>query len=47
MGLRASEMADLTVESLTNVRGYVTLTFIGKGDKPARVPVSLPALPAI
>jgi integrase/recombinase XerD len=47
MGLRASEMADLTVESLTNVRGYVTLTFIGKGDKPARVPVPLPALPAI
>ena len=47
MGLRASEMAALTVESLTNVRGYVTLTFIGKGDKPARVPVPLPALPAI
>jgi integrase/recombinase XerD len=47
MGLRASEMADLTVESLSNVRGYVTLTFIGKGDKPARVPVPLPALPAI
>ena len=24
MGLRASEMTDLTVESLTNVRRYVT-----------------------
>jgi len=47
MGLRASEMAGLTVESLTNIRGYVTLTFVGKGDKPARVPVPLPALPAI
>jgi hypothetical protein len=46
MGLRASEMAALAVESLTNVRGYVTLTFIGKGDKPARVPVPFPALPA-
>jgi len=47
MGLRASEMAGLTVDALTNVRGYVTLTFIGKGDKPARVPVPLPALPAV
>jgi integrase/recombinase XerD len=47
MGLRASEMAGLTVESLTTVRGYTTLTFIGKGDKPARMPVPLPALPAV
>jgi integrase/recombinase XerD len=47
MGLRASEMTALTVESLTSVRGYVTLTFSGKGDKPAHVPVPLPALPAI
>jgi integrase/recombinase XerD len=44
MGLRATEMADLTVESLAVVRGYSTLTFIGKGDKPARVPVPMPAL---
>jgi integrase/recombinase XerD len=47
MGLRASEMAGLLVESLTVVRGYSTLTFIGKGDKPARVPVPIPALAAI
>jgi len=47
MGLRASEMAGLTVDCLTSVRGYTTLTFIGKGDKPARMPVPLPALPAV
>lgn len=47
MGLRASEMASLQVESLTIVRGYSTLTFIGKGDKPARVPVPIPALVAV
>jgi integrase/recombinase XerC/integrase/recombinase XerD len=47
LGLRASEMAGLTVQSLATVRGYVTLTFLGKGDKPARVPVPLPALPAV
>ena len=47
LGLRATEMAGLTVGSLATVRGYVTLTFIGKGDKPARVPVPLPALPAV
>ena len=38
MGLRAHEMAGLTVGSLTTIRGYATLTFIGKGDQPARVP---------
>lgn len=47
MGLRASEMADLTVESLSIVRGYTTITFIGKGDKAARIPVSIPVLTAI
>jgi integrase/recombinase XerC/integrase/recombinase XerD len=47
MGLPASEMAGLTVDCLTSVRGYTTLTFIGKGDKPARMPVPLPALPAV
>lgn len=47
MGLRANEMSGLTVESLSVVRGYSTLTFIGKGDKPARVPVPIPALEAI
>src|SRR4051812_26261731 len=47
LGLRASEMAGLTVESLSTVRGYVTLTFVGKGDNPARMPVPLPALPAV
>lgn len=47
LGLRASEMAGLTVESLSVVRGYSTLTFVGKGDKPARVPVPIPALAAV
>lgn len=47
MGLRASEMSGLRVESLTTARGYTILTFIGKGDKPARVPVPIPALAAI
>jgi integrase len=40
-------MAGLTVDPLATVRGYVTLTFIGKGNKPARVPVPLPALPPV
>jgi integrase/recombinase XerD len=47
LGLRASEMAGLTVDSVSTVRGYVTLTFVGRADKPARVPVPLPALPAV
>lgn len=47
MGLRAAEMAGLTVESLSMVRGYWILTFIGKGDRPARVPVPIPALAAV
>ncbi len=38
LGLRASEMAGLTVNSVSTVRGYVMLTFVGNGDKPARVP---------
>lgn len=47
LGLRASEMASLQIESLSTVRGYTILTFLGKGDKPARVPVPIPALGAI
>lgn len=47
MGLRASEMASLTVESLTVVRGYTVLTFMGKGDRPAKVPIPMPGLAAI
>lgn len=47
LGLRASEMAGLTVESIAIVRGYSTLTFIGKGDKPARMPIPIPALAAV
>ena len=39
MGLRATEMATLTVESFGTVRGYAMLVVVGKGDKPARVPV--------
>jgi hypothetical protein len=44
MGLRASEMATLTVESLGIVRGYSMLAFVGTGPRPARVPV--PTRPA-
>jgi integrase/recombinase XerC/integrase/recombinase XerD len=47
MGLRATEMATLTVESFGTVRGYATLIVLGKGDKPARVPVPIPALGAV
>lgn len=47
MGLRATEMATLTVESFGTVRGYATLIVVGKGDKPARVPVPIPALGAV
>jgi integrase/recombinase XerC/integrase/recombinase XerD len=47
MGLRATEIAGLQVESLSTVRGYSVLTFIGKGDKPARVPVPIPAMGAV
>src|SRR3954452_21286640 len=47
MGLRATEMATLTVESFGTVRGYATLLVLGKGDKPVRVPVPIPALAAV
>jgi len=47
MGLRATEMAGLRVESFGTVRGYATLLVLGKGDKPARVPVPIPALAAV
>jgi integrase/recombinase XerC/integrase/recombinase XerD len=47
MGLRATEMATLTVKSFGTVRGYATLIVVGKGDKPARVPVPIPALGAV
>ncbi len=47
MGLRATEMATLTVESFGTVRGYATLTIMAKGGKPARVPVPIPALGAV
>jgi integrase/recombinase XerC/integrase/recombinase XerD len=47
MGLRATEMATLSVESFGTVRGYPTLIVVGKGDKPARVPVPIPALGAV
>ncbi len=47
MGLRATEMASLAVESFATVRGYATLMVLGKGDKPVRVPVPIPALAAV
>src|SRR3954447_4769014 len=47
MGLRATEMATLAVESFGTVRGYATLIVVGKGDKPVRVPVPIPALGAV
>ena len=47
MGLRATEMATLTVDSFGTARGYATLIVLGKGDKPARIPVPIPALGAV
>src|SRR3954453_3552404 len=43
MGLRATEMATLAVESFGTVRGYATLIVVGRGEKPARVPGPSPA----
>jgi integrase/recombinase XerD len=45
LGLRASEMAGLTVDSVSTVRGYVTLTFVGNGRQ-ARPRAGAPARPA-
>src|SRR3954454_19518442 len=47
MGLRATEMTTLTVESFGAARGYATLLVLGKGDKPVRVPETIPALAAV
>jgi integrase/recombinase XerD len=47
LGLPASEMAGLTVASVSTVRGYVTLTFVGNGRQARPRPVPLPALPAV
>jgi integrase/recombinase XerC/integrase/recombinase XerD len=47
MGLRASEMASLRVEGLSQSRGYTILNFMGNGGRTARMPVPLPALSAI
>jgi integrase/recombinase XerD len=47
LGLRASAMAELTVDSVSTVRGYVTLTFVGNGRQARPRPVPLPALPAV
>jgi len=47
LGLRATEMSELAVESVRQVRGYSTLNFMGKGDVPACVPVPIPALDAV
>jgi integrase/recombinase XerD len=40
-------MATLTVGSFATVRDYATLIVVGKDDKPARVPVPIPALGAV
>ena len=47
MGLRATRDGHSDRRLLGTVRGYATLTFVGKGDKPARVPVPIPALGAV
>lgn len=39
-GLRVSELCSLNIEDLTTDRGHTVITFMGKGDKPARVPLA-------
>jgi site-specific recombinase XerD len=46
-GLRISEACGLDVDSLTIEQGYDVIRFIGKGDKPAIVPLPLPVTRAV
>lgn len=46
-GLRISEACKLNVDSLASEQGYETIRFIGKGNKPAVVPLPLPVARAL
>ena len=46
-GLRIAEACGLDVESRTVENGYDTLRFIGKGSKPAIVPLPIPVMRAV
>jgi integrase/recombinase XerD len=47
MGLRIGEACSLNVENLTTQSGYRVLSFIGKGNKAAHVPVPIPVMRAL
>jgi len=46
-GLRVAEMCSLRVESLSQDAGYDMLSFIGKGSKPAEIPLPIPVMRAV
>ena len=46
-GLRVAELVSLQVESVTQDGGYDMLTFIGKGNKPAVIPLPIPVMRAV
>ncbi len=46
-GLRVAEVCSLRVESLSQDGGYDKLTFIGKGSKPACIPLPIPVMRAV
>ena len=46
-GLRIAEACGLDIEDLRVVNGYDTLHFIGKGNKPAIVPLPIPVMRAV
>jgi integrase/recombinase XerD len=46
-GLRVAELCSLRVESLSQDGGYDMLTFIGKGSKPAVIPLPIPVMRAV
>ena len=46
-GLRVAEMCSLRVESLSQDSGYDMLSFIGKGSKPACIPLPIPVMRAV
>lgn len=46
-GLRIAEACSLDIESLGDEGGYDTLKFIGKGGKPADIPLPIPVMRAV
>jgi integrase/recombinase XerD len=47
MGLRVGEACSLDVEHLSVQSGYTVISFLGKGNKAAHVPVPVPAMRAL